>query len=77
MGVKDKLYRIGPEKRTTGRLGASAGTPERVLVDYDDGVRKAHEELQHAKVAGEFNEDFYRGFCACMRGFGRAREVTP
>lgn len=41
-----------------------------ILIDYDEGVRKAHENLQAAKIVGLYNDDFYRGFCACLRGFG-------
>lgn len=72
--ANDKLYRIGPEKRATGLKTASAAKPE-VLVDYDDGVNKAHANLRAAKAAGLYNADFYRGFCACLQGFGQARRV--
>ena len=47
----------------------------KILIDYDEGERKAHEQLQHAKIAGLYNRDFYRGFCACLQGFGQARRV--
>ena len=46
---------------------------DKTLIDYDEGVRLAHERLQVAKIRGEYNQDFYRGFCCCMRGFGEAK----
>ena len=72
--AKDRLYDEDTENLATGRKMASAAKPE-VLVDYDDGVNKAHANLQAAKAVGLYNEDFYRGFCACLQGFGRARRV--
>ena len=46
------------------------------LIDYADGERKAHGNLQAAKIVGLYNDDFYRGFCACLRGFGEARTAA-
>ena len=46
---------------------------DKTLIDYDEGVRLAHERLQVAKIRGEYNQDFYRGFCCCMRGFGESK----
>ena len=45
----------------------------KILIDYDEGERKAHENLQAAKIVGLYNDDFYRGFCACLRGFGEVK----
>lgn len=70
----DKLYGEGTENLATGQKTASAAKPD-VLVDYDDGVNKAHANLQAAKAVGLYNEDFYRGFCACLQGFGQAKRV--
>lgn len=75
-----RLYVINEKKRAVGTSGTSAavsgaGNKARRLFDYDDGCMKAHQQLRAAKAVGLYSEDFYRGFCACMKGFGEAAEA--